>query len=421
MAEAVTPFKVQIPDSELELLRKKLELARLPDYEGCEWGEEAEGGVTSGLMRETVDHWRTKYDWRAAEARMNEMPQYKTSIPIDGFDAVNVHFVHAKPADPAAAAGPPPTPLLFLHGWPGSFIEVQEMLPRLLAAGFHVVAPSLAGFGFSGYPRQAGFQLTHQAEMMNRLMARLGYGSYLVQGGDWGSLLGRIMAVRYPKHVKALHLNMIFSSGPNGQKWPPADEELTPREQRCVDRAKFFQTKNSAYQALQATKPRTVGYAFHDSPLGMLAWMADKVLIWSDPKAKAWTPDELITWTLLRMWKTGTRSRTTTGGQLLTFEREGDRLLPRPNDRHGHVPGERLRVGPRAPVLGGARLQGAARAQPVPRGDGLLAAARARGRLQESGMDAGARRGRALCGEREARGAGDRYDRLLWILPEVGR
>ncbi|KAL8290824.1 hypothetical protein RB597_008871 [Gaeumannomyces tritici] len=299
MAEAVTPFKVQIPDSELELLRKKLELARLPDYEGCEWGEEAEGGVTSGLMRETVDHWRTKYDWRAAEARMNEMSQYKTSIQIDGFDAVNVHFVHAKPADPAAAAGPPPTPLLFLHGWPGSFIEVQEMLPRLLAAGFHVVAPSLAGFGFSGYPRQAGFQLTHQAEMMNRLMARLGYGSYLVQGGDVGSLLGRIMAVRYPKHVKALHLNMIFSSGPNGQKWPPADEELTPREQRCVDRAKFFQTKNSAYQALQATKPRTVGYAFHDSPLGMLAWMADKVLIWSDPKAKAWTPDELITWTLL--------------------------------------------------------------------------------------------------------------------------
>lgn len=297
MTEAVTPFKVHIPDSELELLRKKLELARLPDYPGSEWGEEAEGGVTSSLMRETVDHWRTRYDWRAVESRLNEMQQYKTSIQIDGFDAVDVHFVHAKPADPAAAG--PATPLLFLHGWPGSFIEVQEVLPRLLAAGFHVVAPSLVGFGFSGYPRQAGFRMTHQAEVMNRLMARLGYGSYLVQGGDWGSFLGRIMAIRYPEHVKALHLNVLASWKSGDRMWRLADEELTPREQRCVDRAKFFVTTNSAYQAVHRTKPRTIGYAFHDSPVGMLAWMADKLLIWSDPKAKTWAPDELITWTLL--------------------------------------------------------------------------------------------------------------------------
>lgn len=187
-----------------------MELARLPDYKGVEWGEEAEGGVTSAIMRETVDHWRTKYDWRAVEARLNAMPQYTTSIKIDGFDAIDVHFVHAK-AKPSSPSLGSPMPLMFLHGWPGSCVEVEEILPLLLEAGFHVVAPSLAGFGFSSYPRQAKFGLFPHAEVMHKLMLRLGYDSYVVQGGDFGALLGRILAVQYPDHVKALHVNLVSS------------------------------------------------------------------------------------------------------------------------------------------------------------------------------------------------------------------
>ncbi|KLU82937.1 hypothetical protein MAPG_02004 [Magnaporthiopsis poae ATCC 64411] len=294
MTEEVKPFKINIPDSELDLLRKKVELARLPDYEGVEWGEEDEGGVTSAIMRETVDHWRTKYDWRAVEARLNQMPQYKTSIKVDGFDAIDVHFVHAKTTK--ASGSRPPTPLLFMHGWPGSFIEVEEILPLLLDAGFHVVAPSLAGFGFSSYPRQAGFSMFPHAQVMHRLMVRLGYDSYVVQGGDFGSLIGRTMALQQPDHVKALHVNMLVSA-PHGQL--PDEDQLTERERKCAARARLFTQAGSAYQAVHRTKPRTIGYAFHDSPVGMLAWMADKLMWWSDRAAKTWTPDELITWTLM--------------------------------------------------------------------------------------------------------------------------
>jgi pimeloyl-ACP methyl ester carboxylesterase len=197
--------QVHIPDSELSLLQRKLELARLPtSLENEEWGEP--NGVIVKMMIETVKFWREQYDWRAEEARLNVMPQFKTSIDVNGFGTLNIHFVHAVSSKPNAV------PLLFLHGWPGSFAEVEKILPSLTEARYNVVSPSLPGYGFSSYTDKAGFKHEQHAEVMNKLMMKLGYNKYVVQGGDWGSFIAGRMARMYPKNVKALHANMVLPS-----------------------------------------------------------------------------------------------------------------------------------------------------------------------------------------------------------------
>ena len=144
-----------------------------------------------------------EYDWRKEEATINELPQFKTAIELQDFGVFDIHFVHATSGVEGAV------PLLFLHGWPGSFLEVQKLVKPLLAAGFDVVAPSHPGFGFSSYTDNQGFKFFHLADIHHKLMLRLGYENYAVQGGDVGSLVGRAVALRYPDHAKALHLNMV--------------------------------------------------------------------------------------------------------------------------------------------------------------------------------------------------------------------
>lgn len=177
-------------------------MARLPtSLSESEWGES--NGVSLQFIQDTVKYWINEYDWRREEAKINELPQFKTAISLDDFGAFDVHFMHSPSDKPGAI------PLLFLHGWPGSFIEVQKVLPLWKEAGFHVVAPSLLGFGFSSYTTKKNFKYFHQADIMHKLMVKLGYENYVVQGGDWGSLVGRTVALRYPKNVKALHLNVV--------------------------------------------------------------------------------------------------------------------------------------------------------------------------------------------------------------------
>ncbi|KAL9103888.1 MAG: hypothetical protein Q9163_001125 [Psora crenata] len=283
---SVTPFQVHIPDSEVDLLQRKLELARFPTCPPREeWGEQ--NGVTMELMDETVKFWRTKYSWREEEARMNEMPQFKTPIDVVGFGTLDIHFVHSKTSEANAI------PLLFLHGWPGSFLEVEKILPGLNKAGFDVVAPSLPGYGFSSYTSKAGFKHEHHAETMHKLMQRLGYQEYVVQGGDWGSFIARCIAILYPDNVKAMHVNMFGMPKPDFEKEP----RYTEYEQARIQRVEWFLKEQFAYGLVQGSKPRTLGFAVHDSPVGMLAWMADKLLLWSDQYP--WTPTELITWTLM--------------------------------------------------------------------------------------------------------------------------
>lgn len=194
--------QINIPDSELVLLSRKLELARLPtNLTNEQWGED--NGVTIRKVNEIVKFWRESYDWRKEEARLNEMPQFRTSITVVDFGALDIHFVHS--TSPLKDA----IPLLFLHGWPGSFSEIQKALPRLHKAGFHVVAPSLPGYGFSSYPDKQGFKHVHHAEAMHKVMSKLGYNEYVVQGGDWGAFITRCLAIMYPESVKAIHMNMV--------------------------------------------------------------------------------------------------------------------------------------------------------------------------------------------------------------------
>ena len=160
--------------------------------------------MTLTKMIELVDFWQADYDWRAEEKRMNDtLPQFKTSIEVEDFGVLDVHFVHSTSSNPAAI------PIIILHGWPGSFEEVTNALPDLNKARFHVVAPSLPGSCFSSSTNKAGFKIAHHAKVMQTIMSRLGYKQYVVQGSDWGSLIARTMATQYPDSVIAIHLTMV--------------------------------------------------------------------------------------------------------------------------------------------------------------------------------------------------------------------
>ena len=238
-------------------------------------------------MERTISHWRDHYKWREEEDRLNQMPQYITPIEVENFEVVQMHFVHS--LSPSINA----IPLLFLHGWPGSFQEVRKALPRLNVAGFHVIAPSLPGFGFSSCPNKPGFKIRQVAEVMQKLMSRLHYNEYVVQGGDWGAMIAWTIAQNYPKSAKAVHVNFLTLPKPDFD----TDPEYTEFEKRSLRQHEHFDTKEFAYYMVQNSKPRTLGFAMHDSPVGMLAWMADKLFTWSD--SYPWSAAELITWTLL--------------------------------------------------------------------------------------------------------------------------
>ena len=194
--------QISILDTELDLLQRRLELTRLPlSLTNEQWAES--NGVTVKRMRELVEFWRKEYDWKAEEKRMNDtLPQFKTSIEMEDFGALDIHFVHSTSSSDAI-------PLMILHGWPGSFDEVANVLPHLNKAGFHVVAPSLPGSCFSSSSHKPGFKIVHHANVMQTIMSRLGYTRYVVQGSDWGSLIARTMATEYPDSVKAIHLTMV--------------------------------------------------------------------------------------------------------------------------------------------------------------------------------------------------------------------
>lgn len=220
------------------------------------------------------------------------MPQFTTSIDVGDFGALTIHFVHAR----AVSSKKKAIPLLFLHGWPGSFMEIEKGLPLLLRAGFDVVAPSLPGYGFSSYPKKKGFNLRHHAEVMNKLMLQLGYPEYVIQGGDWGSNIVHAMGILFPDNIQAIHRNMFETRSP---QWPEGKEpEYTASEQAHLDRAfTWFRKQNLAYAQIHVQRPLTMGTMLTDSPMGLFTWFADKLITWSD--AYPWTFDEMITFTML--------------------------------------------------------------------------------------------------------------------------
>jgi pimeloyl-ACP methyl ester carboxylesterase len=284
---AVTPFTYHAPQSALDDLRQRLAQARWPEREPvADWSQ----GVPLARLRALVEYWRTEYDWRRCEAVLNGFDQYRTEI-----DGLDIHFVHVR--SPHADA----LPILITHGWPGSVIEFLKVIGPLTdptAHGgqaqdaFHVVAPSLPGFGFSGKPDEPGWNADRIARAWAELMARLGYGHHVAQGGDWGSVVTTEMARQRATGLAGIHLNMPFVI-PD----PIPAEGLSAEEQRAVDRYQRFLSDGFGYFHLQATRPQTIGYALTDSPVGQAAWIYEKFHAWTDhggDPEDALTRDEML-------------------------------------------------------------------------------------------------------------------------------
>ena len=274
--EAVRPFTIDVPDAVLDDLDARLARTRLPDeIAGADW----DYGMPLGYLTELITYWRDEYDWRAQEARLNELDQFKTQI-----GDVDVHFIHQRSPEPDAL------PLLVTHGWPGSVVEFMEIIGPLTdpaAHGgraedaFHVVAPSIPGYGFSGHPPGRGFGPEPAADLSAQLMARLGYETYGLQGGDWGSIISRWHAFKYPEQVMGLHLNVASAPPPAGVDDPEAGVPEAELE-RMRARTAFFRGPEDGYAHLQGTKPQTIGYALTDSPAGQAAWVVEKFRTWCD-------------------------------------------------------------------------------------------------------------------------------------------
>ncbi|MBV1948407.1 epoxide hydrolase family protein [Streptomyces sp. BV129] len=303
----VRPFRIAVPDSELADLRDRLDRTRWPDeLPGAGWDH----GVPRDYLRELAHYWRHEYDWRAVEARLNEWPQFMTTI-----DGANVHFAHIRSPEPDA------TPLIITHGWPGSFAEFERIAGPLTdprahggdpADAFHLVLPSIPGFGFSGPTRESGWEYRRVAAAFAELMDRLGYERYGAQGGDWGAAVSRELGRVHPERVIGVHLNLIPGAGATTE---PTGEELavlTPAERERTlaswERMKEWSRERQGYADIQSTRPQTLSYALTDSPVGQLAWIAEKFKEWTDSVDRpedAVDRDHLLTDVML-YWLTGT-------------------------------------------------------------------------------------------------------------------
>ena len=293
----IEPFTIAIPDSDLADLNTRLSLARFPDeLDEAAW----DYGAPLADVKRLTAYWNDSFNWRAAEKKLNNLPQFRTSITVPGFAPLKIHFLHKKAAVADAI------PLLFVHGWPGSFLEVTKIIDKLAnpAAGsndpaFHVVALSLPGYGFSEGAKRKGFALAQYAQTCNELMLKLNYPQYVTQGGDWGYYITRALSLLYPENCKATHINMNHGGAPSFLTHPKlALQHLvtpyTPAEKEGLKRTAWFLGESSGYRAQQATKPQTLGYSLADSPVGLLAWIYEKLHDWSD--SYPWTDDELCTW-----------------------------------------------------------------------------------------------------------------------------
>jgi pimeloyl-ACP methyl ester carboxylesterase len=283
MSEVIERFQIRVDDSVLQDLRARLAETRFPDQiEGTGW----EYGAPVDYVRELVEYWRDEYDWRAQEARLNQLPHFRTRI-----DGQSIHFVHARSTHADAF------PLLLVHGWPGSVVEFLDVIPRLTqpdigADAFHVIAPSLPGYGFSEPTRTRGWDVRRIARAFIELMRHLGYARYGVQGGDWGAQIATRLAPLDPDHCAAVHTNMPIAAPP-GDPGPLGDEDKA--DLAAMQR---FQQEESGYALEQGTKPQTLGAALNDSPAGLLAWIVEKFRGWSDcggHPENAFTRDQLIT------------------------------------------------------------------------------------------------------------------------------
>ena len=274
---AIRPFHIDVPQADLDDLRDRLARTRWPDeLPGVGWSR----GVPLGYLRELAEHWRTAYDWREHEARLNGFPQFTTTI-----DGANVHFLHVRSPEPDAL------PLILTHGWPGSVVEFLDVIGPLSdprahggdpADAFHLVIPSIPGYGFSGPTHQPGWTTDRVARAWSELMRRLGYRRYGAQGGDWGAFIAPAMGGADPDHVAGVHVNAATMGFiPFGPVAPEEAATLTDAERARLERLGRFLGDGNGYFQIQATRPQTLAYGLADSPVGQLAWIAEKFKEWT--------------------------------------------------------------------------------------------------------------------------------------------
>jgi pimeloyl-ACP methyl ester carboxylesterase len=272
MTEAIKPYRIEIPDSALKDLKQRLANTRWPDRETPDdWAQ----GIPLAYMQEVVRYWASEYDWRSCEARVNRLDSFKTTL-----DGLGIHFLHVRSPQEDAL------PLLMTHGWPGSIVEFLKVIDPLSdpvahggnpADAFHVICPSLPGYGFSDKPTETGWSTGRIARAWAELMKRLGYDSYVAQGGDWGALVTTEVALADPEHCAGIHLNMPIVA-PD----PETMNDLTPPEQAALESLQYYQDWDSGYSKEQSTRPQTVGYGLVDSPSGQAAWILEKFWAWTD-------------------------------------------------------------------------------------------------------------------------------------------
>ena len=275
----ITPFRIDIPQADLDELRDRLIHTRWPDQlAGVGW----DYGIPLEYLQQLAEYWRTGYDWRVHEQQLNEFPQFTTTI-----DGQRVHFLHVRSPEPEAM------PLIITHGWPGSIVEFMNIIGPLTdprkhgadpADAFHLVIPSIPGFGFSGPTRETGWNIDRIARAWDELMRRVGYSRYGAQGGDWGSAISRELGVAFSEHLIGVHLNMLFPQGPSDLP------DLTEEEKARLQALQKFRSTGSGYFAIQSTKPQTLAYGLTDSPAGQLGWITEKFGEWTDNGL----PDEAV-------------------------------------------------------------------------------------------------------------------------------
>lgn len=302
------PYRIDIPQGDLDDLHDRLDRTRWPDeLPGAGW----DYGIPGDELRALAHHWRHTYDWRAAEAELNRWPQFTTTV-----DGAHIHFAHIRSPEPDA------TPLIMTHGWPGSIVEFTDVAGPLTdprahggdpADAFHLVLPGIPGFGLSGPTREKGWEYRRVAGAFAVLMERLGYERYGTQGGDWGAAVSRELGRIRPGRVVGVHLNLLPGGGATHEPTEPELAALSPEERRRTreswERGREFARDRQGYADIQATRPQTLAYGLHDSPVGQLAWIAEKFHEWTDTTDGrpygAVDRDRLLTNVML-YWLTGT-------------------------------------------------------------------------------------------------------------------
>lgn len=269
------PFLIDVDDAVLTDLHDRLDRTRYPDQAP---GEPWSLGIPVTAVAEAIDHWRHRYDWRAREARMNAWPQFLTTVAGE-----QMHFLHVRSAEPDAM------PMVMTHGWPGSFVEFLDVIGPLTdpvahggsaSEAFHVVVPSMPGYGFSGPTTQAGFHVDRVADAVAELMSQLGYDRYLAQGGDWGAIVTRRLGEAYADRLLGIHVNMLFAFPGPDEADPMAGVTEADAERLAAAGARI--ADGTGYMAIQGTRPQTLAYGLNDSPAGLAAWILEKFHAWSD-------------------------------------------------------------------------------------------------------------------------------------------